>query len=99
MTRSQHSGGLYQVRLSGHRDRASGGVATNGGSGAGIVFSVAEHPKCTFCGKSQPQVLGMVRAGVTEVFICDECVALCADIFDQSNPGGWGGVHGPRTGR
>jgi ATP-dependent protease Clp ATPase subunit len=34
---------------------------------------------CTFCGKSQHDVSQLI-AGPT-VFICDECVELCADIL------------------
>jgi ATP-dependent Clp protease ATP-binding subunit ClpX len=34
---------------------------------------------CSFCGKSQHEVSHLI-AGPT-VFICDECVDLCADII------------------
>ena len=36
-------------------------------------------PKCSFCGKTQDDV-GLI-GGPKEVFICDECVQMCADIF------------------
>ncbi len=36
---------------------------------------------CTFCGKNQKEV-GKLIAGPT-VFICDECVELCADIIKE----------------
>ena len=36
---------------------------------------------CSFCGKSQDEVACLI-AGPT-VFICDECVDLCADILLQ----------------
>ncbi|MDR1193714.1 MAG: ATP-dependent Clp protease ATP-binding subunit ClpX [Peptococcaceae bacterium] len=36
--------------------------------------------KCSFCGKSQDVVAKLV-AGPTNVFICDECVALCNQII------------------
>jgi hypothetical protein len=36
---------------------------------------------CSFCGKSQHQVLTVV-AGPSSVFICDECVDLCTDIVE-----------------
>jgi len=62
------------------------------------VDLVAEPTTCTFCGKLRSQVGHLIRAGVTDVTICDECVALCLDILDEAIPGGWGGVHGPRTG-
>lgn len=36
---------------------------------------------CSFCGRSQDKV-GRLLAGPTgDVFICDECVALCDDIL------------------
>jgi ATP-dependent protease Clp ATPase subunit len=36
---------------------------------------------CNFCGKSQHEVRRII-AGPT-VYICDECVTLCADICDD----------------
>ncbi|MCR5324298.1 MAG: ATP-dependent Clp protease ATP-binding subunit ClpX [Lachnospiraceae bacterium] len=38
--------------------------------------------RCSFCGKLQGQVLKMF-AGPNDVFICNECVELCMDIFDE----------------
>jgi ATP-dependent Clp protease ATP-binding subunit ClpX len=38
---------------------------------------------CSFCGKSQHEVRKLI-AGPT-VFICDECVELCADIVSEEN--------------
>jgi ATP-dependent Clp protease ATP-binding subunit ClpX len=38
---------------------------------------------CSFCGKSQHEVRKLI-AGPT-VFICDECVELCADIIREEN--------------
>jgi hypothetical protein len=46
----------------------------------------ASPPKtlyCSFCGKSQHEVRKLI-AGPT-VFICDECVALCADIVEPED--------------
>lgn len=37
--------------------------------------------RCSFCGKSQHEVKQLI-AGPT-VFICDECVDLCADIVAE----------------
>ena len=37
---------------------------------------------CSFCGKSQNEVRKLI-AGPT-VFICDECVELCADICAEN---------------
>ena len=39
---------------------------------------MSEELRCTFCAKSQHEVRKLI-AGPT-VFICDECVELCADI-------------------
>jgi ATP-dependent Clp protease ATP-binding subunit ClpX len=36
--------------------------------------------KCSFCGKTQDQVRRLI-AGPSDVYICDECVALCRDII------------------
>ena len=38
--------------------------------------------RCSFCGKSEGQVRKMI-AGPNEVFICNECVDLCAEIVDE----------------
>jgi ATP-dependent Clp protease ATP-binding subunit ClpX len=45
-----------------------------------------EQLSCSFCGKSQHEVRSLIeggsgnRATSRSVFICDECVALCARI-------------------
>ena len=38
--------------------------------------------RCSFCNKSQDQVRKMI-AGPAGVYICDECVEICADIIDE----------------
>ena len=38
--------------------------------------------RCSFCGKTQAQVLKLF-AGPNNVFICNECVELCMDIFED----------------
>ncbi len=38
--------------------------------------------RCNFCGKTQDQVQKLI-AGIGEVFICDECVDLCAELIDE----------------
>lgn len=46
----------------------------------------SEQLSCSFCGKSQHQVRSLIEGGCSNratsrcVFICDECVALCAQI-------------------
>lgn len=37
---------------------------------------------CSFCAKSQHEVRKLV-ASLTQVFICDECVGLCNEIFED----------------
>lgn len=41
-----------------------------------------EKIRCSFCGKSQDQVRKMI-AGSGNVFICDECIDLCAEILEE----------------
>jgi len=38
--------------------------------------------RCSFCGKTQGQVRKLI-AGPNDVYICNECVELCADILDE----------------
>ena len=46
-------------------------------------YSTDEPIRCSFCGKEQGQVRKLVK-GPSGVFICDECVAACADILEES---------------
>jgi hypothetical protein len=49
-----------------------------------------EQVCCSFCGKLQHEVRSLIEGGCTNqkapscVFICDECVALCAQINTDS---------------
>ncbi len=36
---------------------------------------------CSFCGKTQKQVLKLIAG--PGVFICDDCIALCVEIFAE----------------
>ncbi|WP_367566083.1 ATP-dependent Clp protease ATP-binding subunit ClpX [Lacrimispora sp.] len=38
--------------------------------------------RCSFCGKSQDQVKKLI-AGSNNVYICDECIDLCAEILEE----------------
>jgi len=38
--------------------------------------------KCSFCHKSQDRVEKLI-AGPEDVYICNECVALCVDILGE----------------
>ena len=44
---------------------------------------------CSFCGKNQDQVKRLI-AGPGAVYICDECVELCAEIINEEDQGGGG---------
>jgi len=48
---------------------------SNRSGGAGIQ-------RCSFCRRSQDEVNRLI-AGPDQVFICDECVALCKEILDE----------------
>ena len=37
---------------------------------------------CSFCGKPQKQVRKMI-SGPSGVYICDECIELCAELVDE----------------
>lgn len=41
-----------------------------------------DRVRCSFCGKSQEQVRKLI-AGSNNVFICDECIDLCAEILEE----------------
>ena len=38
--------------------------------------------RCSFCGKTQDQVKKLI-AGTKDVYICDECVELCAELIEE----------------
>ena len=41
-----------------------------------------DRVRCSFCGKTQEQVRKLI-AGSGNVFICDECIDLCAEILEE----------------
>ena len=41
----------------------------------------SELLKCSFCGKSQKQVQQLIAG--PQIYICDECVALCNEIIEE----------------
>ena len=51
---------------------------TSGGDGKESSYS------CSFCSKSQTEVKRLI-AGSEEVYICDECVAVCTQIISGAN--------------
>lgn len=42
----------------------------------------SDNIRCSFCNKTQEQVKKMI-AGPAGVYICDECVEICADIVEE----------------
>ncbi len=42
----------------------------------------SDNIRCSFCNKTQDQVKKMI-AGLAGVYICDECVEICADIVEE----------------
>ena len=38
--------------------------------------------RCSFCGKTQDQVRKLI-AGSNDVYICDDCIELCAEILEE----------------
>jgi hypothetical protein len=57
-----------------------------GDEGINVVEATTTSPEvaCSFCGKSQPDVLQLI-AGAGG-FICNECVQLCVGIIAGQNP-------------
>lgn len=51
-------------------------MAKNPNSGSG------QEPCCSFCGKPQSRANKLI-SGPNGIFICDECVEICADIIDE----------------
>ena len=43
--------------------------------------SSKETLKCSFCGKSQKQVIKLIAG--PGVYICDECIDLCVEIVEE----------------
>ena len=46
--------------------------------------TASPEPACSFCGKSQLDVLQLIASAGG--FICDECVQLCVGIIATQNP-------------
>ena len=47
-----------------------------------------ENPRtCSFCGRNEHQVLFLIPAPrSTDVYICDDCVNVCADLLGEQEP-------------
>ncbi len=48
-------------------------------SGSGSDFD----PVCSFCGRKKSDGNRRFIAGPDRVYICDECVELCVEIFEE----------------
>ncbi|MGB3365917.1 MAG: ClpX C4-type zinc finger protein, partial [Acidaminobacteraceae bacterium] len=48
-------------------------------------FDDKKQIQCSFCGKSQEQVKRLIAG--PNVYICDECVALCQEIISEEVDG------------
>ncbi|MDD6212810.1 MAG: ATP-dependent Clp protease ATP-binding subunit ClpX [Clostridiales bacterium] len=42
---------------------------------------------CSFCGKKQVQVQKLIAGNKKDVYICDECVELCAELLEEEFEG------------
>ncbi len=55
-----------------------------------------QGPRCSFCGKDQRQVQRLVAG--PNVYICNECIALCNDILTEENLAEGGAAKGSSAG-
>lgn len=46
-----------------------------------MMFSKSSNLRCSFCGKPQNQVKKLIAG--PDVYICDECIALCNEIINE----------------
>ena len=49
----------------------------------------AQDVRCSFCGRpsiSSQRIVGGPGEGPNQVFICENCVALCAEILAETDP-------------
>lgn len=49
----------------------------------------AQDVRCSFCGRpsiSSQRIVGGPGEGPNHVFICENCVALCAEILAETDP-------------
>ncbi len=43
--------------------------------------------RCSFCGKGQHDVKKLIASSeLPRVYICDECIAVCAFILEEDQP-------------
>ena len=44
--------------------------------------------KCSFCGRSHPQIAQLIEAPGRAAFICNECAERASDLVKQNKPAG-----------
>ena len=52
----------------------------------GVIFMAGKNDgkiRCSFCGKTQDQVERLISGPNNGVFICNECIDICAEIIDE----------------
>ncbi len=54
------------------------------GSRRTLIDGPPPHYACSFCGKGREEVAHLI-AGPNEVYICNECVALCNAILAEED--------------
>jgi ATP-dependent Clp protease ATP-binding subunit ClpX len=59
--------------------RTQAGVLSWKRSGSGSDFD----PVCSFCGKKKSDVNRRFIAGPAGVYICEDCIDLCAEILEE----------------
>ena len=72
-----------------HPEDSQGALQSTKPEGACQVSPIVapEQLSCSFCGKSQHEVRGLIEGGCSNrgispcVFICDECIAFSAQIY------------------
>ena len=50
-------------------------------------FGANSDPVCSFCGKKKSDGNRRYIAGPAGVYICEECVELCAEILEEERQG------------
>jgi hypothetical protein len=72
--RAAHTGEPYTTALLHVRSRQEGSMSTPDASSPATVTA-----SCSFCGKENRKVKKLIAG--PGVYICDECIGLCADIL------------------
>lgn len=47
-----------------------------------------DNPRCSFCGKDQKQDVELIAASSPDLFICNECVAMCQELLHDKTKDG-----------